>query len=140
MRDVERDDISVFFEFQNDTVASEMADFPIRSWDAHASHWAKVLNDAANVNRTVLVDGLVAGSIASFPQGSRREVGYWLGRDYWGRGIATDALAMFLTIEKRRPLHAFVATHNGASRRVLEKCGFTVTAEESGGYCLELRD
>ena len=140
LRDVERDDISVFFEFQNDPVAVEMAGFPIRIWDAHLSHWSKILGDDVNVNQTVLVDGRVAGSIASFPDGSRREVGYWLGRDYWGRGIATEALAAFLTIEKRRPLHAFVATHNGASRRVLEKCGFSLISEESDAYRLELRD
>jgi RimJ/RimL family protein N-acetyltransferase len=139
LRDVEADDVSVFYEFQNDPVASAMADFPIRSWDAHASHWARILDDDATVNRTVLVDGRVAGSIASFPEGSRREVGYWLGRDFWGRGIATRALALFLMVEERRPLYAFVARHNGASRRVLEKCGFMVTTGDSDGYRLELR-
>jgi RimJ/RimL family protein N-acetyltransferase len=55
-----------------------------------------------------------------------REVGYWLGREYWGKGIATAALAAYLKVEQQRPLHAYVAAHNIGSRRVLEKCGFTV--------------
>jgi RimJ/RimL family protein N-acetyltransferase len=39
---------------------------------------------------------------------------------------------LFLAIEKERPLHAHVAKHNPASRRVLEKCGFTVVREGRG--------
>jgi RimJ/RimL family protein N-acetyltransferase len=61
-----------------------------------------------------------------------REVTYWIGRSYWGNGIATGALAVFLTVEQTRPLHAHVAYHNVASRRVLEKCGFRVIAPERG--------
>jgi RimJ/RimL family protein N-acetyltransferase len=54
-------------------------------------------------------------------------VGYWIGKEYWGRGIATAALQEFLTHLKMRPLHAYVAKHNKASIRVLEKCGFKVS-------------
>src|SRR5215218_9325330 len=50
-----------------------------------------------------------------------REVTYWIGRSYWGKGIATDALTAFLAVERSRPLHARVASDNVASRRVLEK-------------------
>ena len=55
-----------------------------------------------------------------------RQVGYWLGRRYWGRGVATKALSAFLDLVTTRPLFAHVARHNAASLRVLEKCGFTV--------------
>jgi RimJ/RimL family protein N-acetyltransferase len=51
-------------------------------------------------------------------------VGYWLGKAYWGRGIASSALALFLDDERHRPLLATVAAHNVGSRRVLEKAGF----------------
>jgi hypothetical protein len=57
-----------------------------------------------------------------------REVGYWLGREFWGQGIATQALALFLEEEPTRPLVAHVAKHNIGSRRVLEKCGFVVVS------------
>jgi GNAT acetyltransferase-like protein len=57
-------------------------------------------------------------------------VTYWIGRSYWGKGIATDALTAFLAVDQSRPLHARVASDNVASRRVLEKCGFRVIATE----------
>jgi len=139
LREVSGDDGSVFFEFQLDPEASEMAGFQARSWDAHSSHWARILDDETVVTQTVLVDGQVAGNVVSFIQDGVREVGYWTGRAFWGRGIATQALADFLTHEQRRPLYAHVVKHNAASRRVLEKCGFTLAAEEADDYRLELR-
>jgi Acetyltransferase (GNAT) domain len=81
------------------------------------------------VTCTVLADGVTAGNVVSFDQCGEREVGYWLGREYWGLGVATRALAAFLRIETQRPLTAHVARHNTASRRVLEKWGFTVRGE-----------
>jgi RimJ/RimL family protein N-acetyltransferase len=139
LRDVVVDDIPVFYEHQLDQVASRLAGFPVRSWDAHASHWARILDDATIVAQTVVVDGHVAGNVVSFVQNDACEVGYWLGREFWGRGIATQALAAFLVIEPRRPLHAYVARQNAASRRVLEKCGFTLAGQEPDGFRLVLR-
>ena len=52
------------------------------------------------------------------------EIGYWLGREYWGRGIGTKALALFLDREKARPLYADPAVGNTGSVRLLEKSGF----------------
>ena len=74
----------------------------------------------------------VAGNIVGFPHGGEREVGYWIGRPYWGRGVATAALRMFLGHERTRPLFAHVATHNAGSIRVLEKNGFVRCGEEQG--------
>jgi RimJ/RimL family protein N-acetyltransferase len=66
--------------------------------------------------------------------GSRgeREVTYWIGRSYWGKGIATCGLDAFLAVDRSRPLHARVAHDNVGSRRVLEKCGFRVVGTEQG--------
>ena len=73
----------------------------------------------------------------SWEQSGDTLVGYWIGREYWGRGVASRALALFLMEVDERPLHAHVAAHNAGSIRVLEKCGFRVvrqqTIEESGG-------
>ena len=79
---------------------------------------------------TVVAGGEVAGYVLSFERDGRREVGYWIGRDHWGRGVATAALVAFLGEEKARPLHAGVLPANGASLRVLEKCGFAVVGED----------
>jgi RimJ/RimL family protein N-acetyltransferase len=51
-------------------------------------------------------------------------VGYWIGRQFWRRGIASAAVAELLGQVKIRPLYAHVANHNICSKRILEKCGF----------------
>jgi RimJ/RimL family protein N-acetyltransferase len=79
--------------------------------------------------KTILFDGWVAGNVVSWDQPREREVGYWIGREYWGKGVATRALVQFLVHETVRPLHTHVAKHNLASIRELEKCGFTISGE-----------
>jgi RimJ/RimL family protein N-acetyltransferase len=84
------------------------------------------------IARAFVVDGEVAGTIGSWGDPDEREVTYWIGRSYWGKGIATAALNAFLTVDRSRPLHARVAHDNVASHRVLEKCGFRVIATGRG--------
>ena len=52
-------------------------------------------------------------------------------RVYWGKGIATQALSKLLQLKTTRPLYAYVARHNIASRWALEKCGFTLTSDDT---------
>jgi RimJ/RimL family protein N-acetyltransferase len=139
LRDVVEADVPIFFEHQLDPVANELAAFPPRDRDAFTTHWAKILADEASVIKTVVVDGHVAGNVLSFEHEGQREVGYWLGRTFWGKGVATSALAKFLVVEKRRPLLASVARHNIGSIRVLEKCGFAISSEDEKEVVLELR-
>jgi RimJ/RimL family protein N-acetyltransferase len=139
LREVTTSDLPIFFEHQRDPVACEMAGFPSRDWETFLAHWTKILDDALITKMTILVDGQPAGNVVSFLQDGDREVGYWIGREYWGKGIATKALSAFLHHESTRPLYAHVEKHNGASMRVLEKCGFVysgerrVTSREAGG-------
>lgn len=126
LRDVTEDDLPIFLAQQLDPDATRMAAHPPRQADAFAAHWQKILADQATLIQTVLFDGQVAGNVVSFEQSGRRLVGYWLGKDYWGRGIATRALSEFLDLVRHRPLYAHVASHNLASIRVLEKCGFAI--------------
>ena len=95
-----------------------------RSREDFLAHQARVLAEPANLNRVIEVDGEVVGSIATFPVGDGREVGYSIAREHWGRGIATDALRLMLDLDLTRPLSAGAAAHNLGSRRVLEKVGF----------------
>jgi RimJ/RimL family protein N-acetyltransferase len=78
-------------------------------------------------------DGEVAGIVTAWGDYPDRELAYWFGRRFWGRGIATAAVALFLEVEQARPLTARVAVHNVASRRVLEKLGFRLTGQETDG-------
>ena len=72
----------------------------------------------------------MAGNVVSFVQSGEREVGYWIGKEYWGKGVATQALSAFLDQIDTRPLYAHVARHNIGSIRVLEKCGFRISGGE----------
>ena len=135
LREVLDEDLPVLFEHWTDPVAARMAAFTAPDHmdrDAFERRWSRLRADEAVINRAVVVDGEVAGTIASWGDPGEREVTYWIGRSYWGKGIATAALKAFLTVDASRPLRARVASDNVASRRVLEKCGFRVIATERG--------
>lgn len=123
-------DLPILFRNQADPESSAMAAFPSRDWEAFVAHQAKIDADETVLSRTIVVDGEVAGGVGSWQAEDERNIGYWIGREFWGRGIATAALQAFLEIESRRPLTAYVAAHNLGSRRVLEKCGFLVVREQ----------
>ena len=130
LRNVIASDLLIFYEQQIDPEATQMANFPARAREAFMTHWTKILADESVQIKTILFNGAVAGNIVCFEQLGEREVGYWLGREYWGKGIATQALMEFLKEIPTRPLYAHVAKHNIGSKRVLEKCGFTVAGED----------
>ena len=127
LRNVEADDLPLFFEHQRDPIAVAMVAFRSRDRAAFDQHWAKLLADDSLLKKTVIVDGEVAGNIGSWMSEGKREVGYWIDRAFWGRGVATEALSAFLGLEQTRPLYAGVAKHNVASIRVLQKCGFKLS-------------
>lgn len=135
LRDVIEDDLPIFFEQQLDADANYMAAFTSRNpadRDAFTSHWSKILGDRTTTNKTILFAGRVVGHIASFERLGKPEVTYWLGKEYWGKGLATKALTEFLSHVKERPVYARAAKDNAASIRVLEKCGFKISGEDKG--------
>jgi RimJ/RimL family protein N-acetyltransferase len=130
LRSVDPRDLPVLFVHQRDAEAARLAAFPPRDHDAFMAHWSKILADPLLAARTILVDGAVAGHIGSWTSGPERLVGYWVGREYWGRGVATAALTQFLREIPHRPLVARVAQHNAGSIRVLRKCGFVAIGDD----------
>jgi RimJ/RimL family protein N-acetyltransferase len=131
LRDVVESDLDAFYEQQRDPEASAMAVFPSRERKAFDAHWRRVLGDDSVVKKTIDSDGEVAGHVLCWQQDGRRLVGYWLGREFWGRGLATAALAELVDELPHRPLHAWVARANVGSIRVLEKCGFVPVARRA---------
>ena len=97
LRDVTDADLPIFFEQQLDPEATRMAAFPSRDDEKFMGHWARIRVDKSIILKTILFNGQVAGNILSFLLAEEREVGYWLGKEYWGKGIASQALAAFLT-------------------------------------------
>ncbi len=135
LRDVTDADLPIFFEHQLDADAVHMAAFTAADPTDQAAfnaHWARIRGIETIVNRTILVDGEVAGHISRYGDPGSGELTYWLGREYWGRGVATAALAQFLTFLDERPLYARAAKDNRGSVRVLQKCGFEVVGEDRG--------
>jgi RimJ/RimL family protein N-acetyltransferase len=137
LRDATESDVPIFFDQQQDPAANRMAAFTAKDPAdrvAFTAKWTKILGDESITKRTILLGGQVAGSIGAFvaPWSGKLEVSYWIGREFWGKGIATKALAVFLSAVKARPLYARAAKDNIASLRVLEKCGFTITGYERG--------
>jgi RimJ/RimL family protein N-acetyltransferase len=133
LREVREEDLEAHYQQQADLEAARMAAVPSRNREDSYAHWREVLANDTGLVRTIDVDGVVAGHVCSFLRDGKepREVGYWIARSHWGRGVATAALSAFLEEETRRPLIAGVAVHNMGSRRVLEKCGFTLTGTET---------
>jgi RimJ/RimL family protein N-acetyltransferase len=135
LRDVTADDLSIFFEHQLDPAANHMAAFTAKDpadRDAFNAHWARILGDDTTLNQTILFEGQVAGHVASYIENDKPEVTYWLGTEYWGKGIATAALSQLLEQQTARPIYARAAKDNIGSLRVLEKCGFTIIGEDKG--------
>ena len=136
LRPVLETDLLAFFTFQLDPEANAMAAFTAKdptNQDAFLAHWHRNLSDPTTINRTIVVNGQVAGSVSSYEEAGHPEVTYWLGKSYWGQGLATRALTEFLAqVNLTRPIYARAAKDNIGSLRVLEKCGFKIIGEDSG--------
>jgi RimJ/RimL family protein N-acetyltransferase len=135
LRDVVDADLPIFFAHNLDPDANHMAAFTRKDPEDRAAfdaHWKKIRSDPSIVLRTIVFEGRVVGSVASFVMFGDREVTYGIARDDWGKGLATRALTQFLALLSERPLHARAAKDNVASLRVLEKCGFVVTGHDKG--------
>jgi RimJ/RimL family protein N-acetyltransferase len=138
LRDVITDDLPILFEHQLDPVATRMAAFPAREREPFMKHWAKILDDKTLFKQTIVFNGKVAGNIVSWEQAGEQEVGYWIGKEYWGKGIGTRALADFLRLVRTRPLFAHVAKLNIGSFRVLEKNDFKTSSQDGEEYIMKL--
>jgi RimJ/RimL family protein N-acetyltransferase len=129
LRNVLDTDLPIFFEQQLDHQAAAMAAYPSKDRGPFMLHWEQNMKNRDVVIRTILYKGKIAGHVLSWKEKYDQKVGYWLGKEFWGRGIATSALGEFVKEIKPRPLYAHVASHNIASKRVLEKCGFVIHDE-----------
>ena len=127
LRDVSPTDLDIFFLHQTDDLANRMAAFTAKNPHDRATfqrHWDQILSDKYCRNQTVVWRGKVAGYVSCFELFGKPSLAYWIGREFWGQGIATAAVRLFLRVVPERPLFARVAADNLGSIRVLEKSGF----------------
>lgn len=135
LRPVQDEDLDALFEQQRDPEYVRMAAFTAKDPSDRVAfdvHMARIRQDPQLLLRAVLVDGAVVGSVGSYHLFGERQVCYGIGREFWGRGYATRALAALLDELAERPLNARVVADNGGSIRVLERCGFRPIGRERG--------
>ena len=133
LRPVEPEDLEVFYLNNKDPESVWMAAFTAEDpadRETFDAHWARIMASATVFIRTIESGGEVAGSVLKYEMGGEAEISYWIGRGFWGKGIATAALQLFIQELDIRPLHARAAADNLGSIRVLEKCGFTRTGTD----------
>lgn len=136
LREIDHSDLPIFFEQQRDTEARYMAAFTSKKpndWEAFEKHWQNIMNNETVISRTILLNDIVVGQVVSFLLYDNREMSYWIGKEFWGKGIATKSLKEFLKLIDVRPLYARAAFDNYGSIRVLKKCGF-LKIEESNFF------
>ncbi len=131
LRVLEADDLPTMFEMQLDPESNRMAVTNPRTAEAFDMLWAENLQNPTCISRAILRDGVFVGWISCFRQDGEANIGYWIGREHWGKGIASEALKLLLTEVEERPLYASAATSNPASLRVLQKCGFEVVSVQT---------
>ena len=130
LRPVIPPDLPTLFEQQLEPEAVAMSAYPSKDRGEFIRHWEGILKNKAIVARTIIYKEKITGHIICWKEEKyEQRVGYWIGKQFWGRGIASSALQEFLVEVKVRPLYAHVANHNIASRRVLEKNGFILHDE-----------
>ena len=135
LREIRDGDLPFLWRHASDPEAQRIAAFTgayHRDRALFDAHWAKIRADPGVLNRTVVADGEVVGTVAVYGPPDEREVTYWIDRAMWGRGIATGALTAFLDIVTTRPIHARAAADNAGSVRVLERCGFALLGRDRG--------
>ena len=86
LRDRLESDLPTLFANQSDPAGSEMAGFPSRDYDTFLAHHTRISANPSNIIKTIVADGVVAGDIGSWEMDGERDVGYWIGREFWGRG------------------------------------------------------
>lgn len=131
-------------------LAKDPAVGPAAGWYVHTS-----VDDSREIIRTVLSepgtfailgrrDGLLRGSVGVFPTRASGapagdlEIGYWVGKPFWGRGIAPEAVEAllehcFTALDAARVWCAYF-DGNERSRRCQEKCGFRFHHTETDVY------
>ena len=128
-------DLDFLFGFQLDKEANYLAAFTSKDptdKNAYIEKWTRLLSDITVNSKTIFLNGEIVGSIAKYEMDGQSEITYWIGKYFWGKGIASKALQQFLKTEKIRPIYGRVAYDNHGSQKVLEKCDFKKIGLERG--------
>lgn len=130
LRQVKPEDLKSFYEFQIDPEANALAFTHPRPEPVFRKHWEEALKDTRVFVRAIEQGEDLVGCISCFESDGQDSIGYWIGKQFWGQGIASESLKLLLQEVLIRPLQARVAVSNVASLRVLQKSGFEEVGRE----------
>jgi RimJ/RimL family protein N-acetyltransferase len=128
-------DLSELFIFQTNTDGIWMAAFTPDDPNNRAAYmekWIKIVENPDIRMQTIRLENKIIGSVAHFEMMEATHISYWIDQKYWGQGIATEAVKMFIKDSVTRPLFARVAFDNYRSQKVLEKSGFLLVDKDQG--------
>lgn len=122
----------------DDEVSKWTSNIPFPYSEEDAITWiSSTASSSSRKPYAVELDGLLVACVSYWPHESDGiEVGYWVGKPFWGRGICTKALKLLLESDNfptQMDVFAKVMVQNFGSQRVLEKCGFSFF--QSGSVC-----
>lgn len=138
LREWRRDDAADVAQYANNKkIAQYLRDvfpYPYTLEDAQTFIDSCLETNSFLMFRAIEMNGHAVGSIALTRENGmyqkRAELGYWLAEDYWGQGIMTEAVRQICQegfhIWDIERIYAEPYSPNTASRRVLEKSGFTL--------------
>jgi RimJ/RimL family protein N-acetyltransferase len=133
LRDFEAADNALLLDFLNDELVTQYitAAIPQPYTQEDAQWWLHTGSKAGNIKAIEFNGdfvGCISATVGDFEYNRSAELGYWLGREFWNLGIATQAVGLFSeALFKKTPLvrlFVSVVADNKASIRVLEKNGF----------------
>jgi RimJ/RimL family protein N-acetyltransferase len=137
LRDFSNEDEELLVSYLNEECVTKYLSARLpQPYTKEAAAWWVSTGSKMCIVKAITNNGVLVGSISAMPGEFERqksaEVGYWIAKPYWGKGIASEALAefsktLFLNTDIVR-LYAPVFEGNAASARVLEKCGFKLEA------------
>lgn len=120
-------DLEVFYENQADEEANFMAAFTSKNpndKETYINKWTRLMSDDTVHMQTIQLEDRVVGCVVKFVMEGDADITYALANKYWGKGITSEAVRLFLEIEKTRPLFGRVANDNLGSQNILVKSGF----------------
>ena len=128
-------DLETLFQFQTNAEGIRMAAFTAKDPNdkvAYIEKWTKIVNNPDIRMQTIWLNEKIVGSVVHFDMMNETNVSYWIDQPFWGQGIATKALQLFMTDSPKTTFFGRVAFDNYGSQKVLERCGFQRISTETG--------
>ncbi|WP_218354036.1 GNAT family N-acetyltransferase [Alteromonas lipotrueiana] len=132
LRNFRMEDAKSLVRLLNDSDVSKWtSNIPYPYTENDAISWLENLHSTVRKPHAIEINNKLVGCVSFWEYDSESiEIGYWIGKEFWGKGIATKALQnLFIqpSFPKNKNIVAKVATQNIASQRVLEKCRFEIS-------------